>query len=344
MIPSQLVYFSSLDDTELEARLKRLVAVERRALVLLLAHLAEFDRRKLYANKGHPSLFAYCTKELGHSEQSAYKRIQAARAVRSQPSLLGLLSRAETNLTAIVILAPHLRTADVTRLFESVRGLPAREVERIAAGLSPRPDSPELVRALPPPSSVTPALAFPSARAPAAATENDTWPVTAPQPSEPTELSEPISGRRYLFRFCADEEFRTRLEKAGDLLNLRTSPSMLELVLGRALDGLLKSIDPACRSERRRERQASVARRSRGRRRSITIALRDTIWTRDGGRCTFIGPTGQRCAATTWLEIDHVRPYCLGGSSEDASNLRLLCRAHNQLEARRKLRKRSPRA
>jgi hypothetical protein len=35
------------------------------------------------------------------------------------------------------------------------------------------------------------------------------------------------------------------------------------------------------------------------------------------------------------LEFDHVRPWALGGSSGDAANVRLLCRVHNRLEARR---------
>lgn len=33
------------------------------------------------------------------------------------------------------------------------------------------------------------------------------------------------------------------------------------------------------------------------------------------------------------LEYDHRRPFALGGSSDDAENIRLLCRAHNRLHA-----------
>jgi len=35
------------------------------------------------------------------------------------------------------------------------------------------------------------------------------------------------------------------------------------------------------------------------------------------------------------LEYDHIRPLSLGGRSDDPANVRLLCRAHNALEARR---------
>ncbi|MDE2143013.1 MAG: HNH endonuclease [Elusimicrobia bacterium] len=35
------------------------------------------------------------------------------------------------------------------------------------------------------------------------------------------------------------------------------------------------------------------------------------------------------------MEFDHVTPRASGGPSDDPANLRLLCRAHNDLEARR---------
>ena len=39
-----------------------------------------------------------------------------------------------------------------------------------------------------------------------------------------------------------------------------------------------------------------------------------------------------RCTAKHYLEIDHVLPFAWGGG-HDEDNLRLLCRAHNQLMA-----------
>ena len=67
----------------------------------------------------------------------------------------------------------------------------------------------------------------------------------------------------------------------------------------------------------------------------MPAAVRDAVWVRDAGRCAFLSPEGERCPATRWLEIDHIIPFALGGSSDDMANLRLFCRAHNQLLARR---------
>jgi hypothetical protein len=41
---------------------------------------------------------------------------------------------------------------------------------------------------------------------------------------------------------------------------------------------------------------------------------------------------GRRCSSRAFLEVDHVESRALGGSDE-ATNLRVLCRAHNKLHA-----------
>jgi hypothetical protein len=62
--------------------------------------------------------------------------------------------------------------------------------------------------------------------------------------------------------------------------------------------------------------------------------VKHAVWQRDGGRCTFVSESGQRCPARTMLEYDHVDPIARGGRATVAG-LRLLCRAHNQFEAER---------
>ena len=55
---------------------------------------------------------------------------------------------------------------------------------------------------------------------------------------------------------------------------------------------------------------------------------------RDGRQCTFVSESGRRCSACRRLDFDHVVPVARGGHTT-AGNLRLLCPAHNQLEADR---------
>lgn len=108
----------------------------------------------------------------------------------------------------------------------------------------------------------------------------------------------------------------------------------MEAMFEAGLDALLDKRDPARRNARREARKARGAVPHPETRR-ISTAMHDAVWQRDGGRCTFVGPDGLRCPSTSRLEIDHIRPYALGGASDDAANLRVMCKAHNQLLARR---------
>jgi 5-methylcytosine-specific restriction endonuclease McrA len=69
--------------------------------------------------------------------------------------------------------------------------------------------------------------------------------------------------------------------------------------------------------------------------RRIPQWVKDIVWARDGGSCSYPRAGGGRCGARGGLEFDHIVPWALGGPSDDPKNIRLLCRGHNQEEARR---------
>ncbi len=88
-------------------------------------------------------------------------------------------------------------------------------------------------------------------------------------------------------------------------------------------------------NERRTEkRQPAIARMGaeNKRTRHISAEVKDTVFKRDGGKCTFIGKDNKRCNSTWGLEIDHVKPFAKGGGNTK-DNLRLLCGRHNRLAA-----------
>ena len=69
--------------------------------------------------------------------------------------------------------------------------------------------------------------------------------------------------------------------------------------------------------------------------RAIPSELKRHIWKRDGGQCSYIHPeTKRRCSSKHLLQIDHIKPFSLGGKSE-LNNLRLLCAGHNQFRNER---------
>ena len=76
-----------------------------------------------------------------------------------------------------------------------------------------------------------------------------------------------------------------------------------------------------------------VATPQRERTRYLSADARRETCERDRGRCAFVSANGRRCQERAFLEIDHIVPFARHGAS-DASNLRLLCKAHNRLHAR----------
>ena len=64
--------------------------------------------------------------------------------------------------------------------------------------------------------------------------------------------------------------------------------------------------------------------------RLIPQKIRQYIWKRDQGECSYVCPkTRNKCHSKHLLQIDHIQPFALGGSHHP-ENLRLLCARHNQ--------------
>ena len=69
--------------------------------------------------------------------------------------------------------------------------------------------------------------------------------------------------------------------------------------------------------------------------RYIPQKIRQYIWTRDQGECSYVCPqTKNKCHSKNLLQIDHIQPFALGGSHHP-DNLRLLCAEHNQWRSQR---------
>ncbi|HBL15745.1 MAG TPA: hypothetical protein DD417_02995 [Elusimicrobia bacterium] len=300
----QLALVGGLTDDELEERLLRLARGERQVLVVFLAHLAEFDRRRAHEARSLPSLFEYCTRRLGLSEGEAYSRIRAARAGTRFPRVLEMLACGELHLSSVVRLAPHLTPDNVDSLLDRARGATKRVVERIAAEFETDAPHLEIIRALP-----------------------------GPDEAAPQE-------RLVRIAFTATEALLAHLDRARALLRHKYPAGRLEDLFTEALEALLDDRDPdrkaAKKAARKRSSLSAAAHPASHRTRRIPQRVKDEVWRRDGGRCAFVSADGCRCGSAEWLEFDHIIPWALGGSSDDARNVRLLCRAHNQ-HARRQV-------
>ncbi len=128
-----------------------------------------------------------------------------------------------------------------------------------------------------------------------------------------------------------------RLQYARLLLGHALPSGDMAGVIDRALTLLIAKLEKQKFASAKRPKTAAAApkvsaKRTDVRTRYIPANVKRVVWVRDGGRCTYIAPSGRRCESRHRIEFHHVKPFALGGAST-VDGLRLRCRAHNQYEA-----------
>src|SRR5215207_8607285 len=109
------------DDALLQG-LGALCLQSRQMLVGVLRHLAEIERRGLFAKVSCCSMFVFCTTRLGMSEGEADRRIAAARLSVRFPSLLPRIEKGEIHLSGLRILAQCQEDEDFEALVAEACG------------------------------------------------------------------------------------------------------------------------------------------------------------------------------------------------------------------------------
>ena len=330
-----ITHASSLTDSQLLTEIPRLAHGEREATVALIAHLAEFDTRRLFEGEGFSSTFKYCVEVLRLSEDATFNRIEAARAARRHPAVLDMLTAGTLSPTTARMLARHLTDANHDGLLAAAAGKSKQEVEKLLAARFPQPDVLPSVRRIPLPKTPTAEpvlfLAAPSCEAPPSTppTSGADAPVATPAPPTRRTVLSPIAAERYEVRFTATAATREKLRRAQDLLGHAVPSGDLAEVFDRALTLLVADL------ERKKFAAAKRQGKSRGQSddsRNIPAEVQRAVWARDQGRCAFIGRNGHRCGERRFLEFHHVIPYAVGGKPT-VDNIQLRCRAHNRYEA-----------
>jgi hypothetical protein len=333
----------SVPPHEILANTDTIVARDRRLTLRLLEHLHEIDRQKLYLGRGFGSMFEYCTKHLRLAEPSAARRIRTARCVARYPQLYQFLESGDLNLTVVSMVSKYLNSQNVAEIIERITGKSKREVERLIAEYEPRAAlPPDRVRAILVPAPPANAARF--------------FTVTGDSEKSPTAESVPHEDRRAgdvqgspgatvsqamerlaVIQFTASEEFLALVERVRSIASHRLPPNAaFEQVFALVMKEYVKREDPQERHERRELKKGDApAAPSKGKSpRQIPVRVRDQVFARDRGRCTYVGTNGRRCDASHVLQIDHIKPVARGGAST-IDNLRLLCAYHNRLEAER---------
>jgi hypothetical protein len=156
-------------------------------------------------------------------------------------------------------------------------------------------------------------------------------------PVEPTPVLrvEPLTASERRVHLTVSPAFLEKLEEARLALSHSMPGATVEDVLSAGPDlildrdrkrkGLVEKPRPAP-AEASAEPGASY----------IPAAVRREVWRRDQGRCQWKLDSGGICGSRLRVELDHVNLKCRG-AKPIASELRLLCRSHNDLAARQAL-------
>ena len=334
-----------LSDESLLRELVERISQDRTSTADLLAVIGEIDERRLYLPAGYSSMFMYCVGKLHLSEDSTYKRIQAARAARKHPAIFDAVADGRLHLSAVVLLKPHLTHANVAELMAAATRKSKTQIKKLLAERFPQPDLPTRVRALPSrPAPLEQLVPEPVAPAPLAAAETEEGAarvealagaaavmagpaMTLAEESQRPTVS-PLAPKRYALQLTMSQEMHDDLRRAQVLLSHRMPSGDEAQVLHRALKALITQLEKrkyAATDKPRKPRTSANPRH-------IPAYVKRAVEERDGGRCTFVSDTGQRCAERRFLEFDHVHEVARGGQAT-ISNIRLRCRAHNQYAA-----------
>ena len=312
-----------LNDRDLILQTESLVRDERACTVQILHHLLEIGRRKLHLDMGYSSLYDYCVRGLKYSGAAAGRRIAAARCIRRFPDVLRLLQERELSLSTVSLIEPILNEENAATILERVRNASYRDVEKVVCEYRPPVALRDRIRpvrvAMADPVSID-GLLFERecARNAPYGWEHRT-----------TRIEQKL-----FVQFLASEELVQKFEQAKALLSGRGSDVSFADVIDVLVTEFLDRRSPAARHDKRELKKRENGPDSRRREcdetnaREIPAAVRDAVFVRDGGRCTFTSSDGTRCESRKSLEVDHIRPVAAGGTNQ-LSNLRLLCAAHN---------------
>ena len=274
---------SHVSDRDLLRNLACLVAQDRNTVAELLAHIAEVDARRLYVPAGFPSMFLYCVHELHLSEDSAFKRIRAARTARQFPAIFEALAEGRLHLSAVLMLAPHLTPEDAGDLLAAATHKTRAEIERLLAEQFPRPDLLAAVQAIHP----SPTLCAESLAEPAGTLAEQ----RAPGRVEPERAKvTTLAPERFPLRVALDQTTHDKLRYLQALLSHQIPSGDLARVLDRTFDVAIREFERCKFAATSRPRPNR--RQARGRR-YVPAHVKRAVWKRDEGRCTLAGKIGR---------------------------------------------------
>lgn len=317
-----------LNDEDFVRQFETSARIEHGATIKMLHFINDLERRKTFLELGYSSVFDFCVRRIKYSSSQAGRRIQAARCCRRYPEFFVYLRDREVCIMTLAMIEQIINDDNKDEIVQRVRRASRREVERLLSEYRPPAALRDRIRyvhvPLPQPRDLNRALVDRQC-----------------QRAIPEEWRDKVPAREQVFvQFLADEEFLQLFEEVRGLLGGNGSDSFAD-VMKHVLTEYRQRHSPAVRKQGRDERKRATSPDSHrwelknGRdeaTRHVPNEVRDEVFVRDKGRCTFVAANGTRCHCMKGLQIDHIKPFASGGTHHP-DNLRLLCGGHNRLAA-----------
>src|SRR5437762_8604025 len=298
---------------EMDRRLAEMICHERHLVVDFVIQLADFARRELHRDLGYGSLFLYCLRQLGLSRSSAFRRSEAALLVLRFPAVAQALRESRVSVRSLVELREVLSDENCAQVLARAEGMNQEEAQLLAVEYKPRSVPRDVVRVLPlKESSSMLAVTGVSSGAPVSAE------------TRPPERVDPLTVQLRRMNVTVTAEFIAELEQVRAALSHVVPDGDFERVVREGFK-LILARDRRRKGLTRRPRPAPESAVGQGP--SVPAAIKRTVWQRDQGRCVWPMGDGKPCGESRQLQLDHILPVALGGTTT-AGNLRLLCRTH----------------
>jgi hypothetical protein len=314
---SMSIDFRSVSNTQLKSQLENLSRSERKITAQVIEHIAEVERRRLHLAWGYANLFDYLTKSLHYSEGAAYRRIQAARALKQMPLILEGLEKGSLKLSQIAQVETAMKQEERAtgqkvslerkrEVFAKIENKNGYETKKIIA------------------KDFTKGLGD--------GYEN----FVEMNLKLPERVSEDLKRIKELYSHIDPHASWEKVIElmAKDLLKLR-DPLAQKARAEKKLTQSFAATEVKSNADQNRigkgnslqvKASKQIAKTSN---RHVPANIKRLVFQRDQGKCQYKSETGHICGSKFQSQIDHVRPIYLGGTNE-AENLRVLCANHNR--------------
>jgi 5-methylcytosine-specific restriction endonuclease McrA len=304
---------------EIHSQLNALVQTERKITQQILDLINQCEQIRAYAKLGYSSMFEYLNKGLGYSEGSAQRRLSSARLLRDIPDIRTDLQSGVLNLTQV-----------------SMAQIAIRKEEKTQKQKMDSFEKKELINKLKSKNT------FESKNI--LANELTSYSIDLVNDS-----AKPTKGNNVQITITLDQQQYLELKEAQDYLSNSVKSTELKdyliyvtkKVLQKKNRTAVAAVDGANLAKKSNNDSAISGQRcnqinnstSNKLRPYISQTIKKHVFQNANFQCQYVAKeTRKRCEAKRHLQIDHIKPVALNGSSH-LENLRIYCRAHNLASA-----------